>query len=83
MTPDQWQRVSELFHAALELDEARRAAFLEDACADAPRLREDVESLIDALKKARNFLAQPALEMVARQLGEQAPQELIGKKKAK
>ncbi len=45
MTPE-WQRRDQLFDEALEREPERRSAFLAEACADAPQLRADVESLL-------------------------------------
>src|SRR5579863_2468665 len=44
-TPDRWRSLEELFHAALEVPEGRRAAFLRETCAD-EQLRRAVESLL-------------------------------------
>ena len=46
MTPDRWQQIEQLFHAALEREPAQRAAFLRDACAADDGLRREVESLL-------------------------------------
>ena len=42
-----WQRVEEVFHAALELPPERRDRFLRDSCGDDTRLRAEVESLLN------------------------------------
>ncbi|MEM7587427.1 MAG: serine/threonine-protein kinase, partial [Acidobacteriota bacterium] len=44
----QWRRLEELFHAALELDIPARAAFLEKECGDSPELRAELERLLDS-----------------------------------
>src|SRR5688572_363595 len=44
--PARWRRIQELFHAALELPEQSRRAFLESECADDPSLVSDVEALL-------------------------------------
>ena len=46
MTPERWQRVKELFAAALERPVAERATFLDSACGGDPELRIEVESLL-------------------------------------
>ena len=43
---DHWQQVEKICQAALELEESRRAAFLEEACKDDEELRREVESLL-------------------------------------
>ncbi len=47
MTPEQWARVQELFHGALELPAEAREAWL-DAQTDDPALRTDVRALLRA-----------------------------------
>jgi eukaryotic-like serine/threonine-protein kinase len=47
MTPEQWQRVKRVFHAAAERPASERAAFLDRECADDPDLREEIEALLE------------------------------------
>jgi hypothetical protein len=53
MTPERYQKVVELFHAALELEPEARPAFLSQACASDEELRTEVEAMLaaDALAK--------------------------------
>jgi Tol biopolymer transport system component len=62
MTPQQWQQVKALFHSALQLAPESRAAFLDEACAREPSLREEVESLIAAHEQPGSFIDSPAYE---------------------
>ena len=56
MTSEHWERVKELLHQALQLDPARREAFLQGACSSAD-IRVEVESLLLAEEAVRsNFL---------------------------
>jgi serine/threonine protein kinase len=73
MTPGHWQRVKELFHAALERQPDRRSAFLQDACAGDEVLRREVESLIAAHEKAGSFADAPAYELAADFLQDDQP----------
>ena len=50
--------------AALELDPAGRAAFLENACADDADLKAEVQSLLDHDVSSADFLEKPAAEAV-------------------
>jgi serine/threonine protein kinase/Flp pilus assembly protein TadD len=61
--PARWQRVQELFNAAVELEPHRRKQFLEAACANDESLRREVESLLADDQRADRFLEIPALEM--------------------
>lgn len=47
MDRSDWQRIQEIFHAALERPEAERDAFLEAACAGSPELLARVRSLLE------------------------------------
>ena len=48
MTPERWGQVSGVFHAALARDTVARARYLDDACADDPALRVEVEAMLSA-----------------------------------
>ena len=65
MDPDRWKQVEELYHAALEREDAR--AFLDEAGDEA--LRRRVESLLAHYAQASSsFLEEPALDMAAKAL---------------
>ena len=66
MGPERWQRVENLYHAALELEGNRRVAFLEESCAGDEELRREVESLLAHQKGAHDFLEVPAMEEAAK-----------------
>ena len=68
MTPDRWQQIDQLFHAALERPPEDRPAFLDTACAGDPDLRREVESLLRHEDSAEGFLERPALQHAAAQL---------------
>jgi len=67
MNPDRWQRLEDLFHAALEMPVAERDAFLISACGDDKQLRADVEKLLHADEQASAFVdsAAAGVESVA------------------
>ncbi len=64
MEPELWRRIEDLFHQALELDEARRAEFLARSCGDDHVLRREVESLLAHEKPAEQFIESPAIEVL-------------------
>jgi Tol biopolymer transport system component len=68
MNPDRWQRIEELYHAALEREESQRPAFLEQACGGDEALRREVESLLSFHQQTRSFIEAPALDEAARML---------------
>jgi eukaryotic-like serine/threonine-protein kinase len=73
MTPERYQLVDQVFQAALELDPARRAAFLDEACNGDQTLRSEVESLITSDRGGLSFIDEPAFEMAARVLASDEP----------
>jgi len=48
MTDHLWQDINNTFHRALELDGSRRQEFLQEACCENPRLREEVTAMLAA-----------------------------------
>src|SRR5262245_18778421 len=65
MTPDRFQRVRQIFGAALELPPAERAAFLQDACRGDSQMVREVERLLVSHEEAGSFLQPRAAEHVA------------------
>jgi eukaryotic-like serine/threonine-protein kinase len=63
MTPEQWKKLDDLFHQALELHEESRAAFLLRACGDDERLREEAVRLIAAHEREGSFIDSPIFEL--------------------
>ena len=61
MTPERWQRIEELYHAAHARPADERAAFLAEACRGDEKLRREVESLLNQSSQDE-FLAAPSLE---------------------
>jgi eukaryotic-like serine/threonine-protein kinase len=59
MTPDRWERVTELFEAALERPPQGRAAFLDEVCHDDAALSDEVKRLLDDHDRAGDFLQSP------------------------
>ncbi len=71
MEPELWRQVEELYHRALELDESRRAEFLEHCCGDDETLRGEVQSLLAHQKLAEHFIESPALEIAGKLVANQ------------
>ena len=78
MKPERWQQIDHLYHAALDYDSAKRAAFLGEACADDPELRREVESLIKSHERAGSFITEPAMKVAARMMAEDQPTSRVG-----
>jgi eukaryotic-like serine/threonine-protein kinase len=63
MTADpHWQRVKELFGAALNVEPGEREAFVRKACRDDAGLQSEVESLLANHERAAGFAEGPAIE---------------------
>jgi serine/threonine protein kinase/Flp pilus assembly protein TadD len=69
--PELWHQVEELCNLALELDESRRAEFLEHSCGGDEKLRREVESLLAYGKRAEHFIDSPASEVMGKQIAKE------------
>ena len=81
MTPEEWEKVSEIYHAASELDGEARTRFLDSCCDGDETLRREVESLLAADREAGNFISEPVVGAFAADLlrgNGFAPGESIG-----
>src|ERR1700682_3932152 len=70
MEPERWQRIERLYHAALDVEESRRPAVLQDACDEDEARRREVDALLSRKKRAEKFMESPALEVAARILAQ-------------
>ncbi len=73
MTPERWQQIEQLYHAALTRAPVERAAFLALVCAADESLRHEVEVLLAANAEASGFLTLPALQCEAQQMAAETP----------
>src|SRR6185295_4600438 len=64
MTPERYEQIGQLYHAALEREPADRAAFLAEACGD-DELRREVVSLLNSHKQAESFIERPPDDVAA------------------
>jgi serine/threonine protein kinase/Tol biopolymer transport system component len=79
MTPERYQAIARLYHAAMEMERDRRATFLEQACAGDEELRREVESLIASDEEAVDFIEAPALEVAAEMLAAEQGAGRVGR----
>ena len=56
MTPERWQRIQQLYHAARDRAESDRAQFLANACAGDAELERDVQRLLDQPVSTGGFI---------------------------
>ncbi|MGH7527286.1 MAG: protein kinase domain-containing protein [Gemmatimonadales bacterium] len=59
MSADQWQRLQDLFHAAVALAAPERETFLSVACAEDPELRGQVDRLLAAHERPGGIIENP------------------------
>src|SRR4051812_2224010 len=61
MTPQRWQQITGMFHAALLRNSDQRRTFLLDACGADEALRTEVEAMLDAHDSAGDSGSIPAV----------------------
>src|SRR6266496_2121591 len=79
MTPERWQQLKQIFQSALERNPAERSAFLNQACADDPLLRSQVESLIASHDQAGDSIEAMAAEAATEMLDDDQAVSIVGK----
>jgi serine/threonine protein kinase len=65
MNPERWEKVKELFDAALRCEVSERRRFLEQACGDDVELIDEIASLLASHEEAGSFIAGGAIEDAA------------------
>jgi tRNA A-37 threonylcarbamoyl transferase component Bud32/tetratricopeptide (TPR) repeat protein len=80
MDENRWQRVKELFCAALESDADSRVAFLNEACAGDAGLRAEVDSLLRAHDTTGDFIETPAAHAALGIAADAEPPTWIGRR---
>ncbi len=71
MDAERWCQVEQLYHAAMELDEDQRKAFLDRECAGDQALRAELESLIAYTHQTERIIDKPALDAVVGAIAEE------------
>jgi serine/threonine-protein kinase len=79
MKPERWQRIEQIYNAALEQRPGEREAFLQQACAGNESLRAEVESLLGCASRAQGFIEQPAIEEATQAVAAGSPESYIGR----
>lgn len=80
MTSEQYQRVKEIFQAAVECEPGERAALLAESCNGDVELIHEVESLLEYQNRADKFIEKSAFEVGARLLTTDEADALEGKR---
>jgi serine/threonine protein kinase len=63
MSDERWRRIEDLFRLALEHEGSQRTAFLDQACAEDPDLRSEIESLLASYNQAGSFIETPVFRL--------------------
>ena len=73
--PDElpWARVKAVFLDALERPDSERAAFVRDACAGDPRLRDEVQALLESEAAAERLWETPAAHLMSQDAASGVP----------
>jgi eukaryotic-like serine/threonine-protein kinase len=79
LTPEDWRRINDLFHRALEQPPDRRAAFLDESCGGDEALRDEVASLLASHERAADFIEAPAQTMMDPAAPEVQAETLVGR----
>jgi len=77
MNPERWQKLDELFHAALDVKPEGRLRFVAEACGSDEALRKELESMLEHYEKAGSFIDFPAYVVAAEAIV--ADESLVGK----
>ena len=77
MTPERYEKVAHLYHAALDLPRERRSSFLAGACAGDESLRMEVESLLAANEAAGDFILTSAMSVEAQSIAHEEDAALL------
>src|SRR6516162_6131947 len=79
MTPEEWQRIDQLFGELLEMTPSQRTAFIDRTCRDDEKLRGQLEDLLSAHLKAASFIETPPAEGATQLLTSRELEQIIGK----
>ncbi|MEO6393456.1 MAG: protein kinase, partial [Pyrinomonadaceae bacterium] len=63
MADQNWQKIKDVFVAALEKEPRERAPYLDECCGGDRTLRQEVETLLDAHSELDDFIEQPAFKV--------------------
>ena len=80
ITHERWQRIKAIFNSAQDRPPAERLDYLDQACADDPSVRADVEALLTADAGNHDFLNSPAYEFAAEIIVDDTSEFLAGQK---
>ncbi len=77
---ERWQRIKQLFDAAVDLPPDEQARLLENECAEDTALRNEIEALLRADARSDSFITQPAFASAADILAAEPAAQVIGRR---
>jgi serine/threonine protein kinase len=80
MTPELYEQIGRIYHAALGMEPEERAVFLDQICDGNEEMRREVERLLASNEEAGSFMVEPAVASAAELLAEEAGASLIGER---
>ncbi|MEZ5426666.1 MAG: serine/threonine-protein kinase [Pyrinomonadaceae bacterium] len=80
MEPERWEKITELFHRAKELEKGERTSFLKRSCAGDETLFEEVARFVLAHHSAGDFIEQPAFREAIEALAEESEKPVTGRR---
>ncbi|HUE82348.1 MAG TPA: protein kinase [Pyrinomonadaceae bacterium] len=76
MTPNRWQEIERLFHAALECEPEQRHVFLANRCEGDPSLYKEVSSLVSSFEQTGTFFDATASPLAAEMFGDRVGENI-------
>lgn len=80
MNSDNFKKVEEIYHAALEIEADKRESFLNDSCGEDSELRREVESLLSFNNTSDEILNSPPEVLAAEMFAGEEKEDIVGKK---
>jgi serine/threonine protein kinase len=80
ITPQQWGQLREMFRIAIEHQPPQREAYLDQACANDPVLRVEIESLLASHERAEDFIETPAFAGSVKAITESLVEQTEGRR---
>jgi serine/threonine-protein kinase len=79
MNPERWKKIDQLLDSLLELEQDRRAEYIDRACGDDSALRSEIESLLAAHSRSVGFIDTLRVGAAAEFFGRSESEELVGR----
>jgi hypothetical protein len=79
MTPERWEQIERIYHAASERAPEQRVPFLVQACSGDDELRREVESLLSSHDQVASFIEEPPEDVAAGMMTEERSRAMIGR----